>query len=528
MESLESLGSVVPRQLNTCTGTKQWYVCTAGNYRGCCSSDPCTTGICPDDGEEDTLSLTTAGVIGLLPSVTPRTTTSSTSTLPESTTVSSTDASTTASITSETSTGSETPTSPVALAISQAYTGSDIPMTTESSDVTALSSVLAASTSPSSTPTNTPSATSSNRGAIIGGVVGGVAVLVICAILLFCCCRRKRKYGKREKGSTLVSWYQHGFMRKDPANASEMKGPLSPSDSEAHNIALTIDSSSAASPFTTDDTRASIIVTPDLALGSSATSPISHSPHETPPVPPTQPHSNELLASVPPRQGFTPELPDTGFHRLRAELASHSQSDLINVPIEQRQRQQDHIKSRTGPRAWESPVLASIPSSRASPARGTDNGSGHSHSNSNSGSPGRNQAGRVITADGVILSANLDRYSNGLAIGESLAQGERGRRAERGETDHVMSFMQYGGRLEDRDLGNGLGIASDHTSDLQGRDNSVSRSRPRHAQRSLEDTIAAAEDDVDIPPAYEAEEVTPGHDNKSPSGRMGMSPRGGV
>jgi hypothetical protein len=34
------------------------------------------------------------------------------------------------------------------------------------------------------------------------------------------------------------------------------------------------------------------------------------------------------VASVPPRQGFTPELPDTGFHRLRAELASHSQSEL--------------------------------------------------------------------------------------------------------------------------------------------------------------------------------------------------------
>jgi predicted lipid-binding transport protein (Tim44 family) len=34
-------------------------------------------------------------------------------------------------------------------------------------------------------PSDKPSAASSNKGAIIGGVVGGVAVLVICAILLF-------------------------------------------------------------------------------------------------------------------------------------------------------------------------------------------------------------------------------------------------------------------------------------------------------------------------------------------------------
>ncbi|CAI7639105.1 unnamed protein product [Penicillium viridicatum] len=477
MESLESLESIIPRDSNTCTGTKQWYVCTAGNFRGCCSSDPCTTGICPDDSVDNTLSLTTAGVIGLLPNVTPRTTTtSSTSTLSGSTTVLSTDPSTTASppsstasITSETPAGLET--------------------------------------------SNTPSAPSSNLGAIIGGVVGGIAVLVICAVLLFCCCRRKREYGKREKGSTLVSWYPSGLKRKGRAYASEMKGALSPSDSETNN------SLSAISPFSTDNMRGSIILTPNLELGPSSTRFISHSPRKTPPVPLTKPHSSELIASVPPRQGFTPELPDTCFQRLRAELASHSQSELINVPMEQRQRQKNHTKPRTSPRAWESPVLAPIPSSRASSARGAGNGS----------SPGRNQAGRVITAEGVVLGANLDRYSNGMEIGDSQAQGERGRKAERGETDHVMSFMQYAGRPEDRGLDNGLGITtSDHTSNLRGRGGSASRSRPRPPERSLEDDIAAAEGNVDVPPAYEAEEGAPGHEIKSPSGRMGISPRGGM
>lgn len=295
------------------------------------------------------------------------------------------------------------------------------------------------------------------------------------------------------------------------------------------DVSLTIDSLSAVSPFTPDNIQGSIIITPELALGSSSPGLISHSHHKSPPVPPTKPHPNELLASVPPRQGFTPELPDTCFRRLRAELASHSQSELINVPIEQRQRQQNNTKSRTSPRAWESPVLAPIPSSRATSARGTGNGHGHSHSNSNGSSTGRNQAGRVITAEGVVLGANLDRYSNGMEIGDSQAQGGRGRNAERGETDHVMSFMQYAGRPEDRGVGSGLGITtSDNTSNLQGRGSSASRSRPRPAERSLEDDIAAAEGNVDVPPAYEAEEGAPGHEIKSPSGRMGMSPKRGV
>ncbi|EKV21399.1 hypothetical protein PDIP_06980 [Penicillium digitatum Pd1] len=268
------------------------------------------------------------------------------------------------------------------------------------------------------------------------------------------------------------------------------------------------------------------MLTPDLALGPSSTSLIPYSPHKTPPVPPTQPHSTELFASVPPRRGFTPELPDTGFHRLRAELASHSQSELINVPIEQRQRQQNHSQSINSLRAWESPALAPIASSHAGSAR---NGSSHSHSNSNGGSPGRNQTGRLITAEGVVLGANLDRYSNSMETGESQAQNERGRTAERGRTDHVMSFMQYAGRPEDRGLGNGLGIAiSDYTSSPQARRRSASGSRPKPVERSLEDDIAAAESNVDVPPAYEVKEGAPGPDLKSPSGRMCMSPRSGT
>lgn len=49
---------VLARQSNTCTGKKQWYVCTKRNFQGCCTTDPCTSGVCPDDhvgesGRED-------------------------------------------------------------------------------------------------------------------------------------------------------------------------------------------------------------------------------------------------------------------------------------------------------------------------------------------------------------------------------------------------------------------------------------------------------------------------------------------
>ena len=110
-----------------------------------------------------------------------------------------------------------------------------------------------------------------------------------------------------------------------------------------------------------------------------------------------------------------------------------------------------------------------------------------------------------------------------MEIGESgsgsQAQGERGRTAERGGTDHVMSFMQYAG---DRG-GTGLGIETGGlTSNSRGR----GRNASRPAERGSEDDIVAAEGLVDFPPVYEAAQGAPGHDIKSPSGRMGMSPRG--
>ncbi|KAJ5555306.1 hypothetical protein N7461_003776 [Penicillium sp. DV-2018c] len=500
--------SLFPRAYHECPAGKQWYVCTAGDFQGCCSTDPCTSGVCPDSDHDDNgdssstlteptdLVLTKTVPGATVPDATHRSTTTSVTTPPEPTpenTAASEPSPTVPSSSSEVATGSlpplplekttlseiSTPTLPAESPTLDVSTSSDTSIVTEAT--TGATAVLAATNgiaSPSSTPSDTPKAGSSNLGPIIGGVVGGIGALMICAIIIFCCCRRKKKSGKY---SSLVAWYP-SKSRKERATSSEMKGPLSPSDSEANTY--------------TNSTRPNTLLSPDLTLSNSSTTNLSTcSPSKKPLIPPTPPtHTNELFASISARTGFTPELPDTGFYPGRAELASHAPSELINVPMEQRRRQQQNImKNRTGPRSWESPALTPTPISQSqsqtspnlTPGLGTSN---HSRSQSDI-TQASNQGGCVVTADGVVLGANMGRYSTGLQIGEQWAREER----ERGTGRRGRAWWI------------------------------------RPSERSLQDEIVAVEPDGDGPPAYEAE-VGGSGDIKSPSGRVAMSMRapGGV
>lgn len=278
---------------------------------------------------------------------------------------------------------------------------------------------------------------------------------------------------------------------------------------------MALDSSNAVP----SDTTRSLVLNPGQVSHSSTTNLIST---QNSLIPPTVPHSTELSASVPPRAGFTPELPDTELRRLRAELASHAQSELINVPLEQRRRQQNVFKARTGPRAWESPLPTPTATQGASPNREIESGSDHRRTDG--GTPRRDLAGRVVTAEGVVLGANLDRYSNGTVIGDSQNQNRGDReRTGHGDASHVMSFMQYGVRSETRNTG--AAAVGGGTAGARGNGGNTPESEPRSADRGLVDDIAAAEGDADVPPAYEAEESSPGQDLKSPSGRMSLSPR---
>ncbi|KAJ9373070.1 hypothetical protein DTO282E5_2137 [Paecilomyces variotii] len=73
----------IPRQTNTCQAPLQFYRCSKGDFVGCCTADPCDTGVCPDgDGPKTTADTTTAAAATSLPST--ATSTEETTTYPVS------------------------------------------------------------------------------------------------------------------------------------------------------------------------------------------------------------------------------------------------------------------------------------------------------------------------------------------------------------------------------------------------------------------------------------------------------------
>ncbi|KAJ6162250.1 hypothetical protein N7485_010480 [Penicillium canescens] len=254
-------------------------------------------------------------------------------------------------------------------------------------------------------------------------------------------------------------------------------------------------------------------------------------------IPPIPPFSNELAASVPipspQRRGSTPELPDISFYRLRCELAPYSKGELINVQIDQRwrQNQNQNQNSMAIPRAWES--ASSIP--LAYTRGGTSQSPGQSGSKNGNGSPVRQHAGRVITADGVVLGANLDRYFSEMEVGRS---SDRGRTVGKGSDEHVMSFMHYeNGRRAERaergggGLGDGRGIEMWDTAHELRMVNSASREgqRSQDATAILEDDLRTldcdGDGDGDVPPAYDGKDASSELDIKPPAGGMEISVR---
>ncbi|KAJ5306419.1 hypothetical protein PENANT_c017G10345 [Penicillium antarcticum] len=237
---------------------------------------------------------------------------------------------------------------------------------------------------------------------------------------------------------------------------------------------------------------------------------------------------------LPHRQGFspTPELPDTSFYRLCHELASHSQSGLINGPIDQR------CRNRTGNgngsprgmamRAWES--TSSIPLTYTSTSEGTSQSQSQTQSQSGSRSVGgsliRQPAGQIITADGIVLGANLDRYSSGMEIGRSTG---RGRDVGGSCHEHVMSFMHYGsgggggnggGRAE-----RGIQMLDTVHGDERVHSPSSEELRCQDATAVLDGLKVLEDDDGDVPPAYDGRDGFTDADIKSLAGMMEMGVR---
>ncbi|BDD63473.1 hypothetical protein MAP00_008358 [Monascus purpureus] len=274
---------LLPRQANLCTNQKLWYVCTAGNFHGCCSTDPCTTGVCPDDDRDgESSTVTTPTVAATLPA-------SSSST--SSTTISS--------------------------------------IKTASTSSSQINSVITVTASMDIGPSPSSAASSSERdsgstGGLIGGAVGSILGALMVMGLIVLLCRRRRKQLRRGRiPHDNNSWKKIASAENSPI--SPLAGPRE----------LNMD------PHTPLATLASITNTPRSAteLLSRTRGVFDHRTTTNATVfDNSTAHVPELPATFAGHSGTTPELPDTGFYRPRAELATHSQSELINVPFNQRSR----------------------------------------------------------------------------------------------------------------------------------------------------------------------------------------------
>lgn len=212
------------RQADTCPEGTAFYKCAVGPYTGCCSHNPCDTGLCgdvedcnsssptqaqtspPRMSEEQTTTLTVT-VSNVIMSLTTTVTVSDTVTsvvtelaasatlqaatgLPAlhtlasdlNTSPSSLESSPSSSYRSTASTMRETPVSSMPIPTATDITASTNPSVASSSWATRASS--AAAIPPTSRGTHTP--------AVVGGIVGGLSLLALLALLLLCCCFRKR------------------------------------------------------------------------------------------------------------------------------------------------------------------------------------------------------------------------------------------------------------------------------------------------------------------------------------------------
>ncbi|KAJ5153028.1 uncharacterized protein N7482_009506 [Penicillium canariense] len=207
----------------------------------------------------------------------------------------------------------------------------------------------------------------------------------------------------------------------------------------------------------------------------------------------------KLKGSIPHGAEYAAELSDTGFYRQRAELAAHNQSELINVPLNQRRRKSPYIP-RNAPYSWGSSPSSSG-SSSSSPRSAVIN-------NGRLPLVSRNNARRVVTRDGVVMGANLDRYSTV----HDTDHGEKGKKNDKPQ-EHVMSFMTFGG-TEFEMVQRGRS-GQRHGSGRNGRETATAlQSVP---STGVEEDCSSRMDDA--PPAYDAGGVSPKQDEKSPIGK---------
>ncbi|TGO22012.1 hypothetical protein BPAE_0187g00010 [Botrytis paeoniae] len=175
--------SLFIRESRECAQGQLWYVCTANNFKGCCSVDACSVSECPDSN---------TAAVGA-------SSTSTTSSESTSTSISSTFTSTTSTKSSQTTQSSQSILQITPQTIPQTLSPSTILLTTTvSHPVSAPTQNL--SSSPTTVAQTTPPTSSSNSTPTIAGAVVGSVALICFAMAAFCCFRfRQKKKQDRER-----------------------------------------------------------------------------------------------------------------------------------------------------------------------------------------------------------------------------------------------------------------------------------------------------------------------------------------
>ncbi|KAJ5820275.1 hypothetical protein N7474_005866 [Penicillium riverlandense] len=473
-----------------CASGKQWYVCSKGDYSGCCSSDPCTTGICPDDNSAAS-----------------------------STTTSSTKSSSTETTTSTSKTSTETKTSISPLPTTSTFADATTVQTTTST-ASATGSITAPAPVATATSSSSLNTHSSNHAAIIGGVVGSIAALALSIILFFLCWRRKRKQGR-----ILIGWPRNrtNTSNHDPEMTSSPGTNFSRSTNDTSCLNT---SSTTASESNPSDSSAGLLTGSSFESSTLNQSNQQKTSSKDLTFPPETHPDTTTTCTFP--TGVTAELSDTGFWRTHCELPHSPQRELINLSLSQRRRKavQQQFQQSLSRHQQSTLQRWDFPSSTRRSPRG-------SSQDCLASAPPLHTPRQIITKEGVVLGANMDRYSTASDFTSSSAQAGTGKgkdvQQQRAAHDHVMSFMQY-------DNATGTG-GQRHAVELPwtqrpSRESLVRKTStsgavaPVPASKSMPSLALFQEDEVvyspsDTPPAYAAEEGVSPKDVKSPSATMG-------
>jgi hypothetical protein len=169
---------VIVRQ--NCPANTAFYRCAVGPFTGCCSTNPCDTGVCGDSNSGSGSGSSSSALAGQ--------SSSAASDAPNSSKL--TQLTLTASNTASTSVSSSSSTIATTSHAKSTYSSSTDPSSKHSSSASSTYTPSPVSISPSSS--NSPH---HSKIPAIGGIVGGLALAALLALLLYYCCRRKKNGG---------------------------------------------------------------------------------------------------------------------------------------------------------------------------------------------------------------------------------------------------------------------------------------------------------------------------------------------